>query len=255
MTPDRRLLPERLDERVDPLFVEEQHAFLVKPAREVGRSPPVFPVDRLVHPPRIVEQPEAEDQGPIDGVAPRARRELEARRRHAMPVGLTVPCRLPPPGAREDDIHERPQRPRFHARTIARCADVCGDGAGAAEAARLSSAIRRIGSPSSSPCRISQHPTTVPVRPTPPQQWTYTVAPPSISSSMSSRIRGHVRDRRRSEVDDRVRDPAYAGIQETGIRLERVGGMREVDECGGARPDERADPAPGLVGLGGTNPG
>jgi len=47
-----------------------------------------------------------------------------------------------------------------------------------------------------------------------------------------------------------VRDPAYAGIQETGIRLERVGGVREVDECGGAVPDERTDPAPGLVGLG-----
>jgi hypothetical protein len=54
-----------------------------------------------------------------------------------------------------------------------------------------------------------------------------------------------VRNRRRSEVDDRVRDPVYAGIQETGIRLERVGGVREVDECGGAVPDERTDPAPG----------
>ena len=115
--------------------------------------------------------------------------------------------------------------------------------------ARLSSAIRRIGSPSSSPCRISQQPTTVPVRPTPPQQWTYTVRAAVDRLVDVVEDPRHVRNRRRAHVDDRMRDPASPASEEPRVRLERVGGVRQVDERGDAVPDERTDPAPGLVGL------
>ena len=46
--------------------------------------------------------------------------------------------------------------------------------------ARASSPVR--------PCLTSQHPTTVPVRPTPAQQWTYMVLPAAREESMASRM-------------------------------------------------------------------
>ncbi len=64
------------------------------------------------------------------------------------------------------------QRPRRQPSTTSRCAVVCGDGMNESRTRRRSSDRRAIGSPPSTPCRTSQQPTTVPVRPIPPQQWT-----------------------------------------------------------------------------------
>lgn len=60
---------------------------------------------------------------------------------------------------------------------------------------------------------------------------------------------GHVRDRRRSEVDDRLGDPCRPALEEPLVRLERVGRMREVDEERDPVPVERAKPTRGGVGV------
>ena len=182
--------------------------------------------------------------------APRRRRELEARRGHAAPVHLAVPLRVASPRTGKHFAHEGGQRPRFHAFTIARCADVCGEGTYASETSRRSSAILPMGSPASSPWRTSQQPTTVPVRPIPPQQWTYATA-----AVLDRRIDvvedpRHVRDGRRSQVDDRVRDASRVLAEQPVVRLQRVGRVREVDEQRHPVRGERAKPSRGLVRVG-----
>jgi uncharacterized protein YceH (UPF0502 family) len=60
-----------------------------------------------------------------------------------------------------------------------------------------------------------------------------------------------VRDRRRPEVDDRVGDSARA-FEQPVVRLERVGGMRQVDEDGDTVALEGVEPARRRVGVRGA---
>ena len=54
---------------------------------------------------------------------------------------------------------------------------------------------------------------------------------------------GHVRDRRRAEVDDRMRRAPCTVAEQSGVGLERVGRVCEVDEQRDAAPLERSQPS------------
>ena len=127
-----------------------------------------------------------------------------AGRERPVVIGETrmVPARL-----RVAQDPEALHQPRLQPRTSSVCPDVSGEGRSPAIPTR-SSAIRAIGSPSSSPWRISQQPITVPVRPTPPQQCTYAVPPSAPRCVDVVEDPHHVARGRRSHVGDRVRDPA-----------------------------------------------
>src|SRR4029078_7740859 len=135
--------------------------------------------------PRVVEEPEAEDERAVDLRSARGQRE--ARSGNATPVVVAVDRGVAAPRTGQRPVDERRQRPRFHPVTIARCAAVWGDAAHASGTPRRRRVIVRTGSPPSTPWRTSQHPTTVPVRPIPPQQWTYTERSSSRAASTSSR--------------------------------------------------------------------
>ena len=165
-----RVVDERRRKALEPSVVEDEHALFAQLLRERRRASAVLGIERVGAASRVVEQPEAEDDRPIDVAEPGC--EREAGRGDAAPVVVAVQGRVVTPRAREHGIDEVGQRPGFHSVTIARWAAVWGDAAHASGVPRRRRAIVRTASPSSRPCRTSQHPTTVPVRPIPPQQWT-----------------------------------------------------------------------------------
>ena len=148
-----------------------------------------------------------------------------ARRQRPVVIGepRLVPARLQVPEEPEA-LHQ----PGLQPRTSATWPGVSGDGR-APGMSRRSSAIRAIASPSSSPWRTSQQPTTVPVRPTPPQQWTYTVPPSAAHGVDVVENLHHVAGRRCAHVGDRVGDPPGAA-EKVLVALEGIRWVGEVDE-------------------------
>ena len=73
--------------------------------------------------------------------------------------------------------------------------------------------------------------------------------PPSIARVDVVEDPHHVRDGGRPEVDDRMGDSRSVTVEQTVVRLERVGRMRQVDEERDPVSCEGTKPACGLVGI------
>ena len=151
--------------------VERQHALVAKLEGERLRPSSVPRIDRLVLASGVVQEPEAEDERAIDVAERRCRARGRWRRRTASAPRRARPSRAATPvGARSRRGASVTALPCLHHRTLGRRLRRRQRGRPRRHgAARRSARAHR---PRSSPCRRNQQPTTVPVRPIPPQQWT-----------------------------------------------------------------------------------